>query len=292
MYNNNFVQLNIDVNRLASLGFSQTEIGILQNIYQCGGKFTSQALQQYGFNFEQAKRIMYMYNICIGKVRVESEEDTVKHLKKMFRSDYKITIHDLDVSKITSIPRVAVVANIKQEPFTIYNSNNYRGNDRLYNVVDVTTTNIIVETKRKPQLKYKADKGVKNCLEIKGIKTDGKVVVAFNKNYCRLCNRYAIIATLKRPEFYLAMYEMICFEGTKVYVYANNIGTRDVVRYNSNSQRIYDYGISPNDIDSKTKNAAFRIYKKLNGVSSTFIRGNSSFSLLEVSRPTEEYEIE
>ena len=47
-------QINIDVNRLQQLGFSQREIQQLQYVYGNGGKFTPSALQSYGYTYDYA----------------------------------------------------------------------------------------------------------------------------------------------------------------------------------------------------------------------------------------------
>lgn len=38
---------------------------------------------------------MYMYNICNGRVRINSEKELIQHLKRMFGRNKKITINDL-----------------------------------------------------------------------------------------------------------------------------------------------------------------------------------------------------
>jgi len=47
------------------------------------------------------------------------------------------------------------------------------------------------------------------------------------------------------------MYEMVAFEGTRVYVYAKEVdGNYAINRYSAN-QRVYEYGIAASEIDSK-----------------------------------------
>ena len=116
------------------------------------------------------------------------------------------------VSKVTSVPRLAVVGGIIEEPYAIWNSNRYKGLDAMYLVKDVTGSKVTIETSRKPQLEWGKARDIPGVLEIKGIRNNGKAVVTFDKKYCRLCNRFVIIASLRRPEFHLGEYEMVCFE--------------------------------------------------------------------------------
>jgi len=277
MYN----PINIDRNYLLKLGFSNDDINMLTYVYNNGGKFTPNALQQYGYTYEQAKKIAYMYAICSGKISIETKEEMIKHLRKMFGSDYRISMQDLAVSKITTIPRFALVSGIVDEPYTIWNSKNYQGINMLYKVSDVSGKNITIETKKRPTLKYGQPKVIQNVLEIKGINSKNEVVVTFNKNYCRLCNRFIIVASLKRPEFHHGMYEILCFEGTRAYVYATSAGTGDIAKYRAGTQRVYDYGLFPGDIRAKLERVAMAMYNRLHGVGVQMEPANKKYDVLE-----------
>ena len=286
----NYNPIVIDDNKLLSIGFNQIEIQNLHYLINNGAKFTSTALQSYGYNYEQAKRLMYAYNICAGKVQVDSKEEMVRHLKKMFGGNYKISIQDLAVSKLTSVPRVAVVANLTQEPYTIWNSKNYKGMASLYKVVDVTGQRITIETSRKPRLEYKQAKVIPGVLEIKGVRANGNAVVSFDKKYCALCNRFVIVASLRNPEFHLGKFEMICFEGTRVYVYATNMGVREQVKYSMGNQRIYDFGIFPEDIKGKLSNIAKGLYNHLKCASAQYFDPNMQYKIVEVNSTIDDSE--
>lgn len=306
------------VNSLIQLGFSQQEISAYEYVFRNGGRFTPTALQSYGYTFEQARRLAYMNKCLEGAVQINTENDMINHYKKMTgasRQDakqavysanlqngygaqnyseeelikhlretqgkmYRITIGDLLVSGVTEVPRVAVVSGIDMSPYNIWNSNNYSGKDTLYKVIDVSGQKITVETNKKPQLKYGAAKVIPNTLEIKGVRQNGSVVVTFDKRVCRLCNRYIILASLKRPENHLGMYEIICFEGTKLYVYAVNIGIRDKLSYKGGTQRVYAFGIFPNDIKPKTEFIAKKVYNHLHGVKVKYIEPTLSYNVV------------
>jgi len=304
-------------NSLISLGFSQQEINAYEFIYNNGGKFTPAALQSYGYSYEQAKRLAYMNKCLMGAVQINTENDMINHYKKMTganRQDakqavysanlqngygaqnyseeelvkhlkettgkiHKINIGDLLISDVTDVPRVAVVDGIDMIPYNIWNSNNYKGKDALYRVIDVSGQKITVETNKRPQLKYGA-KVIPNTLEIKGVRQNGQVVVSFDKRVCRLCNRYIILASLKRPENHLGMYEIICFEGTRLYVYATNMGIKDRINYKGGTQRVYAYGIFPGDIKPKTEVVAKRVYTHLRGVSVKYIEPTMEYKVV------------
>lgn len=278
----------IDDAKLMSVGFNAVEIQNMHMVQNNFGKFTPQALQSYGYTYEQAKRLMYGYSICKGKTVIDSKQDMVKHLRKMFGANYRISMQDLKVSSVTSIPRVALVGNIADEPFTIWNSKNYKGKDAIYKVVDVTGKRITIETSRKPKLAYGASKSIPGVLEIKGTKTNGMVVVSLDKDYCQLCNRFAIMASLRNPEFHLGKYEMVCFEGTKVYIFAVDMGIRETVKYSGGTQRVYKYGIFKKDIKPKLDMVAKEMYRSLGGVSVDFLEANKEYNIITQRKAEEE----
>jgi hypothetical protein len=267
----------VNTDELVRLGFNNTEINELLKVYNNMGKFTPSALQSYGYTYEQAKRLAYMYNVCTGKVTIDSKQDAIKHLKRTFGANYKISMQDLPVSSITNVPRVAVVGNIKESPYDIWNSSNYKGTEGIYKVIDVSSTRITVETSIKPRLEYGKPKEIPGVLEIKGVKNNGTAVVAFDKNYCRLCNRFIIVASLRNPEFHCGKYEIICCEGSKVYVYATNMGTKENTHYNGNTQRVYQYGLFSKDIKGKLSSVAKALYKHFEGVSAEYNEATQEF---------------
>lgn len=285
-------QFELDPVQLASLGFSNEEVQTLQYIVANGGKTSLQALTQYGMSYEQAKKLRYMYDICIGKVIIESTNDLCKHLKKMFGGSRKISVADLAVSKVKTVPRKAVVAGITDSTFKIYNSAQYKINEKLYDVENVTTTRIQVITNRKPVLKYKQDKFIPDVVEILDLKKDGNVVVSFNKKYAKLLNRFVIVASLRRPQFYHGLIEIICIEGTKVYVYAKTIGVGESVNYNMGTERVYAYGYFPGEIGVKIKATATDMYKRLCGVYAEVIPGNQEFNIMPIEEDKDDDDIE
>ena len=283
-------QFDFDPVMLRALGFTNQEMQALSFIVQNGGKVTVNAMvNYYGIPYEQAQKIKYMYDICNGKVIINSEDDLSKHLRKLFGKHQRIGMQDLAVSRVGEIPRTALVAGIpSNSPFAIWNSKQYDPLNRMYRVVEVGSNNILIETNRIPKLKYKQDKFIEGILEIKEGPKNGKLLVSINRKHCRLCNRFVIVASLRRPEFHLGMVEIICVEGTKVYVFADLLAAKKYSRYGNNTQRVYDYGFYPFEIQSKLMKSASAVYKKLCGVYAAPIKGNMDFVVLEEEKKEEE----
>lgn len=289
-------QFDFNPDMLAQLGFNAMEIQTFAYIMSNGGKTSLNALTQYGISYEEAKKIRYMQDICIGKVIIDSTDDLAKHMRKMFGSMKRIGITDLAVSKIKKVERKAVVAGIQDATYSIYNSKQYPFMERMYNVVDVTGQRIFIETLRKPVLKYKQSKYVEGVLEITELKKDGSVVVAINKQYCRLVNRFVIVGSLRKPEFHHGLIQIICIEGTKLYIYAKSMGIKESINYNMGTERVYSYGFYNQEIKNKLKEVGALMYKHVCGVYASSEPANQDFQMLtddsESSNDTDEIVIE
>lgn len=278
-YNTNST-FDIDSVRLHSLGFTDVEIRNLQYLLANNCSMGTNNLMQYGLSYEQATKIRYLYDICRGKVLVETPDELSKHLRKMFGARQRIGIQNLEISSVKEVPRFAVVGNIRVEPFDIWNSNRYKGYGGVYVVSDVTSSRVIITTNKIPKIKYGAPKAVDGVLEILRVTPDKKVEVAFNKKYCKLCNRFIILASMKRPEYHHGMYEIICFEGTKIYVYAQTLKALDKIKYNMSTQRIYAYGLVAMEIPTKLKESASHIYSRLKGAYSSYESPNQEYKMI------------
>lgn len=281
--------MNMNIDYMKSIGFSSEEINALKRVMPIDRQLTTTYLTACGFTPEQARRMHYLYKICIGDVTIDSKEDLSKHLKKLFGA-YKLGIQDLAISNITKVPRVAVIAGIKVEPFTIYNSQNYKGTQMLYQVEHASSKTIIVRTTRKPVIKYKGAKKIPGVIEIKEIGKRGDVTLAVDKKYARLCNRFIILASFRRPELHHGMYEIICFEGSKIYVYADTMGVRESVKYSSTSQRVYDYGYFPNQINKKLAQVTQVLFARLHGQVCTAESPTKQYYFLDPVRQDYDFE--
>lgn len=273
-------QFEFDESKLIYLGFNEIEINLLRMIIVNGGKVTVHAMTSSGLSYEEARRIKYMYDICTGRVIIDNLDDLVKHLRRLNANKRRIGISDLAVSRISRVPRKAVVSGINDLVFSMYNSERYKLKDRMYDVVNVTPTRVMVRTGRKPILKYKQPKYVDGVLEILEVGRDGSIIIAFDKKYVRLCNRFIIVGSLRRPEFHHGMIEIICVEGTRVYVYAQTLGVKELVKYNMGTQRIYDYGFFGEDIRFKLKAVGEYLYRQLCGVHADIHPANQDFRII------------
>lgn len=279
-------QFSLDEKKMLDLKFTQVEIDTLKWVVQNCGNVTTNRAMQMGYNPETAKKLKYMYDIATGMVDISTTDDLCKHLRKMFGGHGRIGIQHLPKSKFEIIPRKCFVGNIPAGTFEMYNSKHY-GRDGLYDVTNVTGGKIEFRTARKPVLKYRESKELPGIIEITNLNKDGTVTVEVNKQYARLCSRYIILASLKRPEFYHAMVEIICIEGTKVYVFATTMKDGEKPNYKGGTQRVYDFGFFKNELPRKLLNVASIVYANLNGVYAEKIPGNMEFEMFKQSAPEE-----
>lgn len=253
------------INMLANMKISQNAIMAFRQVYLSGVPFKTTDIQQcFQYSFKETELIMHQYKLAMGKLNtdISSWEDASKHFKKINNTERKINIQDLSVSNITEVPKVAVVKNIINEPYNIWNSNQYSGKAALYEVVKATSSSVTIKTSRKPKLLYTDTKTIKGVLEIMdGTTVDGKAVVKFYSGYYELCNRFVIVASTKRPSNHLGCYSIMCIEGSTLYVFAKNIGTGSGGNLQGN-QRVYAYGFLPGEIEGKLKRVTLSLYQQ------------------------------
>lgn len=276
----------INESMLLSLGFMPEEIEILKYIRYTGGKTSINELSRM-MPYENAKRIKYMQDIINGKVLLEDKEDLCKHLRKLWGNKRKIGINDLMLSKVNRIPRMAVVGGIRQKPFTVFNSKQYDIEERMYEVKKITSSRIIVESSKKPVIRYNEPKEIEGVLEIQEVLPNKNILVAFEKKYIRLCNRFIIVGSLRKPEFHHGLVEIIAIDGTKVYVYAKTMSEGEKVKYSGSTQRVYGYGFLPNEISGKLYTSALELYKVVCGVNISIEEPNSDYSIIEYEDSSE-----
>jgi hypothetical protein len=301
---------------LLQLGFSRREIEIDCWINANYGRVTAQLCRKLGMSEDEIKRIIYMEKLIRGEASIGSDSDRIRHLKKMYNisgeeakqivfresiantghmmtddelikklkttygKEVKQTINDLKVSKIYEITQGAVVDGIQEEPYTIWNSRQYKGKEALYKVISATGKSVTVETSRKPKLQYGARKKIDGVLEILGITQDGKAVIKFSTNVCKLCNRFVVVASTKRPQIHIGCVTIIGMSGRKFYVYAKNIGSSHKIKNNTSADRIYSYGVFSQDINERVQQTAMYVYSKVGGVRTEFERANEEYRVI------------
>lgn len=300
----------VDTNRdyLLRLRFRVEELEVLKSIIIDYGKVTSSVLASLGFSYKDAKRLQYLHDIVIRKIMIDTgnAEAVSIHFKRMYGENDRIGIRHLPLSKFSTVPRLAVIAGIPEGSYSIYNSGNVgRGQEevRMYPVIGVTDKKIIIQTRRKPVLAYGSEKKlyfIKNkenericytedrhkisrelrgsgkaeigtVLEIKKLTEDKKVVVAVDKKYTRMVNRYVIVASFREPEFHLGLCKLVAFEGSKIYVYGEVMKESENVQYNRTTQRVYDFGFEKGQIQAKLERTAKELYTYLKGVYYEFL---------------------
>lgn len=273
-------QFNLDENMMLKLKFTRQEIQAVKQVFSYFGTVTSAKAQQCGYPPEIAKKLKYMYDIATGNVVIESSDDLSKHFRKMFGAHQRIGIQHLSMSRINKVPRKCVLGNIPAGKFEMYNSKHYSPQERMYDVLNVTGAKITINTARKPVLRYGESKEQDGVAKITEVNRDGTINIEFNRDYARLCNRFIVVASLRRPEYYHALVEIICIEGTKVYVFATTMSDKETPSYKNGSQRVYDYGFFKAEIKRKVMNVASILYKHLCGVYAQTEEGNTEFEFL------------
>lgn len=274
--------------KLKNLMFTDEEINMTAQLIRNGYKLTQQVLGGIGINAEMAARLKYCYDIATDKIVVSSKDDLCKHLKRMFGKHKKIGINDLALSKVSKVPRKAIVGGIKDQTFGIYNSNRYQGADKMYDVMDVSGRRITIRTVKRPIIKKGGSKKVDGVIEIKEILPDKTLKVSVDKKYIRMCNRFIVVASLRKPEYHHGLIEIICKEGTKVYVYATTMSKGDKPNYRGGSQRVYCYGFHKQEIKGKLVDTASALYRYVGGIYKSLEPPNSDFVSINPEKTEEE----
>lgn len=313
-YNNT----NVDYNVLLKLGFSGEEIDFVNQVAAQFGKVTSDRVNKLTGNPILAKKLSYLYNIirgadvtrvieCVNTIRqnsmVCSSDDievasALNNLSSHYRKLHQqlngkarvVFNKTLPRPKLGVVPKKAIVGGIKDEIFCIYNSNRYLVKDRLYDVVSYNDTNTLIRTTRTPVLANGVQPKVPGIGEIKedtkpirsknGEPAKKTVLVSLNNKYVRLCNRYIVAASTQKPTFHCGMIEMICRDGTLLYVYAVELlggdkvnggidkftGEASQYKENSSTRVVYDYGYRACDLEQKVEAVAGYLYKGFQGI--------------------------
>ncbi|GHU74101.1 hypothetical protein FACS1894188_01350 [Clostridia bacterium] len=206
-----------------------------------------------------------------------TDDELCRRLKKLNGADYeKVTTDALPLSTIDRVPRYAMVGKIRNE---VYSCLNTKKSGLLYDVVKSAggRVHVIIPKKCRPVLPYQYPKKIDDMLEILELNKDGSVLIAVNSEYCRIRNSFVICASLRAPREHLGAAVIICSEGTKVYVYASNIGTRDSIGLSYGTNRVYDYGIFEEEIEDKLNAQLQILFPHLCGAKYSIHPPNSEF---------------
>lgn len=316
---------NIDYATLNRLGFKNDEINDVCSAIKAFGKADkkqiTEAIKYSGTiqytDYIRLNKLMYLSKIIERKTNRASILDALStilsnsvcdnsnmeveeamnivalHYAKMFR-DYhigsdKFTNRGLGQPKLRVLRSLAVVANIKDPIFEIYNSDRYVVKERFYTVIKKGSTNTTLLTDRTPVLQKGQEAKVKDVGEIKVVinkQGNKEYNLVVNNRYVGILNRFVIAASTRRPQLHCGMVEMVCKGGTRLYVYALEYNESDSVNggvnyrndgAGSNSAKVFDYGFNGNELESKLMNVANAIYTNFDGIIKILIRPEHKF---------------
>jgi hypothetical protein len=280
------------------LGFSVAEVRLCQNLlgqmmYNFGkAKFTTKFLMDCGYSMETAKRLCLLYAVAKGDRLIEERLERSKVRRQLY-TKHKITIANVPVTTVSDIPKFCVVDNIPDGNFAIYNSSEYAeiGDpyEMLYEVLSHGATRVRVKTRRRPQIAVHGSKEIEGVVKITdGPDADGNVIVEFANDYVRLCNRYAIVVSTRRPEHYLYGIELDLPDGSIMYVFTRMITGPSKLKYKGASERVLDWGIFGNEILERNNAVAHEIHQLLMGAEAHIMQATLTFALLYGDSPDSE----
>ena len=301
---------NMDSALLLNLGFNQAEINILQQVVNVYGIVNSQRLINPPFLINDqvaVSRIMYAYNICMGKVQIDIDNpfSVSKHLKKLSRmsgSMSNFSCHYLTYRVFDRIPRTAVVAGLPKGSFYVLNSKLYDKTESTYEVEKIAQEWVTIKSSRKMAVTYKdrlnnsyenREWGIPNVLKVESVGSQAENkpwIIRIHKSHCRLCNRFMIVITTRRVADgafkHLGGYTLIIPDGTILYVYAKTTDVdsygnpKDSVTKTTNDTIILDYGFYNFEIEPKLNNAINVIASKYGVAYIKRLTGEESFKMI------------
>lgn len=298
------------MNNLQELGFDYRYLVEFNRMISClqydvTPKEFRKMLQQETSDMWLIKIYTYMYELYIGEKEIDTDDLTqlCKHLKFINPHIPRVKMEDLEVSAVRDIPRLVVIEGIQDTAFKIYNRSEILSfyakkmkevrdnhektakiqgrmkNSGVYLVEGISSSNVNFTSVLKPQISYKGAKEIPSVIGIKKIGIDSKTLHLWvNKKYCRLLNRYVIVASLRRPEFYISLREIVTGSGSVVYLYAQDIGVKKNFSYNSSSARVYDFGFQEYDIEDKLDICLERLENTIPVYKTNKVEGNVEFN--------------
>lgn len=265
MYGQPGVPFEADREKLKRLGFVDNDINLLENVVsQNRGRMPGQSkLCQMGLGYNQAVMLRYMYNISIGKIPFNTREDMAKHLRKMWQGQ-RVGLYSLPASTVSELNRFCMIAHLPA-PWDCLNSaqhTKYGGlKQGMYKVDKIAGGWTRFTTTRRPVLTPSDPTEVDGIIRVESVnRKEGTVSYAANNHYVKMCNRFVIVATLRRPYDHLGMSSILCMDGTTVYVVALPVKAREGRNYYNQSQRVYAYGVDGKDILPALQNISVAMF--------------------------------
>lgn len=266
--------LAIYTNDLERLGFSQQDIALLDAVASDGRMPTMLGMRNMGIDAETADKLRYLYRIASGEVRIESSDDLSKHLKRFWRGE-RVGMHSLPLVNVGKLGVFCYVHGLSG-PWAVLNSCKYESKGLkqcCYMVKKSSSERVLIETDRRPVLKHKEPTEVAGSIRIANMAAiysgeTNKVQYSISKKHIRFVNRYVIVASLKKQHGHFGAYNIMCMDGTQVWVAAIPVRSKGASSYYKDSQRVYRYGIDVNDIKKDLDGVAGMIFKHLKAFNS------------------------
>lgn len=237
-----------DREKLGRLGFTEGDISTLQMLVQQNRNRmpTRDKLRQMGYNENQSVMFRYMYNISIGRIEIDTREAMAKHLRKLWRGP-RIGLNHLPYSTVSELNRYCLVAHLPK-PYDSLNSNRYYQfgglKEGMYKVDKIAGGRTYITTPRRPVLTRNDSQDIPGVIRVESVnRRDDTITYSIDNKYVRICNRFVIAASLRRPLDHLGLSSILCMDGTTIYVMALPVKSGAGKTYYSQSQRVYAYGV-------------------------------------------------
>ena len=298
----------MDPPTMLKLGFTADEINILQNAVDFYGLVSPQKLSTPPFmilNQTIISRIMYAYNICMGKknIDMDSPQSLAQHFKKLHQlsgGQQTFSAFYIPHRPIERVPRVAVVAGLPQGSFYCLNSKLYDKFEATYKVDKIAQEWVTIQSERKMAVRA-ADRlndsyenrqwGIPDILKVEevGSFVENKPwILKIHKSHCRLCNRFLIVATTKKmvPGIteHHGGYCLVTSEGQLLYLYARTTdfdsygNPKDSIPNTTKDTTVMDYGFYGSEIERKLDAELKAIASRWKIVYSRRLEGDTQFS--------------
>lgn len=298
---------NLDKALMISLGFTQEEINILESVVAYYGTVTTQKLTTPPFvlpSHTMISRILYMYNICIGKKEVDTDnpQSIAQHFKKLAQINNEwntFNCMSIPHRNIRIVPRVAVVAGLPMGNFFVLNSNMYDKMEATYRVEKIAQEWVTIYSERRMKVGVNdrlnnsysnREWGIPGVLKVEEVGNFDKHKpwkIKIHKKNCRLCNRFLIVITTKKvipgETEHHGGYELVTDKGQIVYIYARTTdfdtygNPKDTVPSSNKDTIIFDYGFYRNEIRAKLNKALNAVRVNYNIVYSQKLEGDTIF---------------